>query len=293
MDHYTETTVAGFDATPIWYRRIGSGEPTLVLCDGVGCDGYVWKYFIPHFEDRYRLVHWHYRGHGRSGMPQDPDNLGIEECAEDCRAVLEHVGIEGPVVLLGHSMGVQVILEFYHRYPDRVAALIPVTGSYGKAIDYVHDSGLVKRLFPLMRYLTNGRLRPLLISGWRRLINSELAYWYSCTFEINEGLIRREDFFPYLEHLSRMDPEVFLRTLAGAARHTAEPYLAEIKVPTLIVAGEADQFTPYWLSRRMHAMIPNAQLLTLPMGSHTGAIELPELTNLRIDKFLSELEGSC
>lgn len=293
MDHYTETTVASFDGTPIWYRRIGSGEPTLVLCDGVGCDGYVWKYFIPHFEDRYRLVHWHYRGHGRSGKPQDAADLGIEECAEDCRAVLDQVGTEGPVVLLGHSMGVQVILEFYHRYSDRVSALIPVTGSYGKAIDYVHDSGMVKRLFPLLRYAASGRLRPWLTRGWRRLVNSELAYWYSCTFEINEGLIRREDFFPYLEHLSRMDPEVFLRTLAGAARHTAEPYLSEIKVPTLIVAGEADQFTPYWLSRRMHAMIPNAQLLTLPMGSHTGAIELPELTNLRIDKFLAELEGKC
>jgi len=293
VDHYTETTVAGFDGTPIWYRRIGSGEPTLVLCDGVGCDGFVWKYFIPHFEDRYRLVHWHYRGHGRSGIPQDPANLGIEECAEDCRAVLDQVGTEGPVVLLGHSMGVQVVLEFYHRYPDRVAALIPITGSYGKAIDYVHDGGLVKRLFPLMCYMTSGRLRPWVIRGWRQLVNSELAYWYSCTFEINEGLIRREDFFPYLEHLSQMDPEVFVRTLAGAARHTAEPYLAEIKVPTLIVAGEADQFTPYWLSRRMHAMIPNAQLLTLPMGSHTGAIELPELTNLRIEKFLAEFEGKC
>jgi hypothetical protein len=36
-------------------------------------------------------------------------------------------------------------------------------------------------------------------------------------------------------------------------------------------------------------MIPNSQLLTLPMGSHTGPIELPELTNLRIEKFLEEV----
>jgi len=288
VDQYTETTVEGFDGTPIWYRSIGTGDPALVLCDGVGCDGYVWKYLIPHFEGRYRIIHWHYRGHGRSGVPANLENLGVEECAEDLQVVLDHAGLTAPVVLLGHSMGVQVILEYYHRHPERTRALIPVTGSYGKAIDHVHDNGLAKRLFPLMRY-ASGRLGPMMTKVWRQMVGSDLAYWFATTFEINEGLIKREDFFPYLEHLSRMDPEIFLRTLASAARHTAEPYLPDIKVPTLIVAGEADRFTPYWLSRRMHAMIPNSQLLTLPMGSHTGAIELPELTNLRIDKFIREL----
>jgi pimeloyl-ACP methyl ester carboxylesterase len=288
LDHYAETTTVSFDQTPIWYRRIGSGEPTLVLCDGVGCDGYIWKYLIPHFENRYRVLHWHYRGHGRSGTPENLENLGIEECAEDLKQVLDDASAKQPVVLLGHSMGVQVILEFYHRYPERVLALVPVTGSYGKAIDYVHDSGLVKRIFPLMQYAT-GKFHKLVLNFWRQMVGTDLAYWYSCTFEINEGLIKREDFFPYLEHLSRMDPDVFLRTLAGAARHTAEPYLPDISAPTLIVAGEQDHFTPYWIQRRMHAMIPNSQLLTLPMGSHTGPIELPELTNLRIDKFLQEL----
>ncbi len=288
MDHYAETTIESFDATPIWYRRIGSGEPTLVLCDGIGCTGYVWKYLIPYFENRCRLLHFHYRGHGSSGVPENLENLGIEECVEDLKLVLDHAGVEHPAVLLGHSMGVQVVLEFYHRYPDRVRALIPITGPYGKALDHFHDSGLAKRLFPLARYVT-GRFNPIVKKIWSEVIGTELAYWFACTFEINEGLIKREDFFPYLEQLSQMDPDVFVRTLAGAARHTTEPYLPEIRVPTLIVAGEADRFTPYWIARRMHAMIPESQLLTLPMGTHTGPIELPELTNLRIEKFLQNL----
>lgn len=288
MDHYIETTTESFDGTPIWYRQIGSGEPTLVLCDGVGCAGYVWKYFIPHFENRYRLIHWNYRGHGNSGTPENLQNLGVEECAEDLLVVLDHAGVTQPVVLLGHSMGVQVIFEFYHRHPERVRALVPVTGSYGKAIDHVHDTSLIKRLFPMIRYFA-GHFNPILKSFWEKLVKSEFAYWYACSFEITEGLIKKEDFFPYLEDLSRMDPEIFFRTLAGASRHTAEAYLPEIKVPTLIVGGEADQFTPYWISKRMHAMIPNSELLTLPMGSHTGPLELPELTNLRIEKFLKKL----
>ncbi|MBN2494319.1 MAG: alpha/beta hydrolase [Deltaproteobacteria bacterium] len=291
MDQYAETTVESFDGTSIWYRRIGSGEPTLVLCDGVGCAGYVWRYLIPYFEDRCRLIHWNYRGHGKSETPANLENLGIEECAEDLHCVLDHAGIHTPAVLLGHSMGVQVILEYYHRHPERVGALVPITGSFGKAVDHVHDSGLVKRVFPLLRYLSE-RFHPMLGKLWREVVRSELGYWYAATFEINEGLIRREDFFPYLEDLSRMNPLVFMRTLASAARHTAEPFLPEVKVPTLIVAGEADRFTPLWISHRMHAMIPDSELLTLPMGSHTGPIELPELTNLRIEKFLDTLDGA-
>ncbi len=274
MDHYTEKMVESFDGTNIWYRRIGTGEPTLVLCDGVGCDGYVWKYLVPHLEGKYRIVHYNYRGHGKSETPDNLENLGIEECVEDLKCVLDDAGVEQPAVLAGHSMGVQVILEFYHRYPGRVHALIPITGSYGKAIDHVHNSGLAKQILPLAKYAV-ANFNPVIKELWRRVVHSDLAFLYACRFEINADLIKKGDFFPYLEHLSRMDPVVFTRTVEGAARHTAEPYLPEIKVPTLIVAGEADKFTPYWISRRMHTMIPDSQLLTLPMGSHTGPIELP------------------
>jgi pimeloyl-ACP methyl ester carboxylesterase len=288
VERYLETTVAAEDDTPIWYQIFGLGEPSVVLCDGVGCDGYVWRHLIPHLEGRHRLLHWNYRGHGRSGTPRDLARLGIGECVNDLAAVLDHAGLGGPVVLAGHSMGVQVILEFWRQHPERVRALIPVTGSYGKAIDHVHDSSTVRRLFTLLRPLAP-RLMPALRPLWRQVVRSELAYWYACTFEVNEGLLRREDFFPYLDHLSRMDPEVFLRTLDSAARHTAEPYLAEIRVPTLIVASERDRFTPYWISQRMQALIPGSELLSLPMGSHTGPIELPELFNLRVEKFLEKL----
>ena len=78
IDHYSEKRVESFDGTVIWYRMIGTGEPILVLCDGVGCDGFVWKYLIPHLEGKYRIVHYNYRGHGKSTTPENPENLGIE-----------------------------------------------------------------------------------------------------------------------------------------------------------------------------------------------------------------------
>ena len=64
-------------------------------------------------------------------------------------------------------------------------------------------------------------------------------------------LIKREDFFPYLEHMAdRVDPQLFFRLLESAARHTAADLLDGIKVPTLIVAGDRDGFTARALVRR-------------------------------------------
>ncbi len=288
MDRYLETTVPSFDGTPIWVRSIGSAQPALVLCDGLGCDGYVWKYLIPHFEKRHRIIHWNYRGHGKTPPPKEPERIGVEEAAEDLKVILDHFGDVAPAVLLGHSLGVQVILEYVHRHPRDVSALVAITGSYGRAIDHVHDSGLAKSVFPLVKMAVD-RLEPLVKTFWKEMIHSELAYLYATTFEINGKLVQREDFFPYLDHLARMDPKMFIKTLEAAARHTAEPYLPEIRQPTLVVAAEHDRFTPFWIGKRMQSLMPNAQLLKLPLCSHTGPLELPELTNLGIEKFLQGL----
>ena len=59
-----------------------------------------------------------------------------------------------------------------------------------------------------------------------QLIPTELAYQIATRFEINGELIRREDFFPYLEHMARVDVRLFLEMLAAAGRHTARELLA-------------------------------------------------------------------
>ena len=57
-------------------------------------------------------------------------------------------------------------------------------------------------------------------------------------------------------------------------------------MPTLIIAGEKDTFTPMWLSEKMAEMLPNSELMVVPTGSHTGPIEMPQLCNLRVERWL-------
>ncbi len=295
MRQYTEGWCPASDGTNIFFSVAGPGhtthEPDIVLCDGVGCDGFVWKYLAPTFATKHRVIRSHYRGHGRSAAPSDLTRLGMNDLVDDLSAVMTHVGVNRPAVLIGHSMGVQVILEMHRRMPDRVAALIPTCGSYGDPLATFHDGDYLKRTFPYLYRLLTG-FPEAAMRLWRALLPSPVAYWTALLAgEVNRSLIRLEDLQPYFEHLSRMDAEVFVRMLHLVSDHSARDHLTDVDVPTLIIGAENDTFTPSWLSHEMADLIPNADLLMVPKGSHAAPIEQPDLLALRVEKFLAERIG--
>jgi pimeloyl-ACP methyl ester carboxylesterase len=248
-------------------------QPPVVFTDGIGCDGYVWKYLEPELVRERAVVHWHIRGHGRTPPPRDPDRVTIVDCAEDLVSVLDTVGVDR-AVLAGHSMGVQVCLETWRRAPDRVAGLALLCGSYGNPLRTFKGSRTLEEVLPLARLGVH--LVPRMVTAfWRSVLPTDFAYQLATKLEVNGALIRREDFFPYLEHIASVDVRLFVDMLAAAGRHTAREILGDIDVPTLIVAGERDSFTPLSLSEEMHRLIPGSELLVVKDGSHTTPIERP------------------
>jgi pimeloyl-ACP methyl ester carboxylesterase len=275
------------DGTRIHWSAVGRGSPALVCCDGIGCDGFAWKYLVRDFAPRHRVVRWHYRGHGRSGLPHDPGHVGFDDISSDLQAVLEATGTP-QAVLLGHSMGVQVALEHHRRHPEEILALVLMCGSHGLPLDTFHDSKALKILLPSM-IAAAGKYPQAMNLIWRLAAGGELAYQIATHLEVNRKLVNREDFVPYFRHLSGMDPQLFLGMLKHASEHTAYDHLPQVDVPTLIVAGTDDTFTPFWLSEEMHARIHGSELLTVPGGTHVAPIEQPELITLRLEKFLAGL----
>ena len=107
-------------------------------------------------------------------------------------------------------------------------------------------------------------------------------------FEVNGKVMGRSELAPYFEHLAGMDCRVFVDLVDGVSRHTTEPRLSELRIPTLVVAGDRDTFTPPGLSQTMHDLIPDSELLMIPGGTHTASLEIPELVHLRLDRFLDK-----
>ena len=279
-----ERFIPSFDGTQLYTVSCGAG-PVVVLCDGLGCSGFIWRYLVPALTRQYRVIRWHYRGHGLSGRPRDPASVGMEALRADLAAVLAaHAAPK--VALLGHSMGAQVILDYALHAPQQIAGLVPICGSYGRPLDTFHGADRAARLFPLLRDAVR-RWPRLGQSLWRRTMLSTLAYQIAVTFEVNGDMVRWEDFWPYFEHLGGMDVGFFVQLLDQLQHHTVEDRLQDIDMPTLVVAGERDTFTPAWLSRRMQQLLPQAELMVVPGGTHVAPIEVPELLNLHIQRFLA------
>ena len=273
------------DGAPIAWTSAGRGSPAALLTDGIGCAGYVWRRLAPELAKERRVLHWNYRGHGRSPPPPDLSGATVERAAEDLVSVLDAAG-EDRAVLFGHSMGVQVALEAQRRAPERVAGLVLVCGAPGRLIDTFHDSGVLKVVFPWARAVFE-RFPQFAAAAFRASVTSEVAMEYALAFEVNRALVDRDDLQRYFDDLGQVDPAVFVRLLESAAAHDATGYLPDVTAPTLVVAGERDGFTPVRLSVALHQAIPGSELLVLPGGTHIAPLEHADVFAERVQAFLA------
>jgi alpha-beta hydrolase superfamily lysophospholipase len=104
-----------FDGTKLFYSVEGSGPP-LVFCYGLVCSSLHWTYQIDYFQSRYRAIWFDYRGHHNSEVPKDLGSLTLPNMARDLGILLDELKIED-AVFLGHSMGVNTVLELYRQQP--------------------------------------------------------------------------------------------------------------------------------------------------------------------------------
>ena len=277
----------GFDGTKIFYHSIGKGQPPIVCCNGLGVGTFFWVYLERMFRTKHQIVTWDYRGHGRSELKDNPNHHNLQSLVKDCKAVLDKLNLK-KAVLVGHSLGVQVILEVYRKWPERVAGLVCAFGTYEHPMNYFYNSRLSRHFFELCYILGITFPRQ---GNWisRLLLKNPLSFWMGGLLKImNTGMIHKEDCDRYINHILSVDPLFFTMLLKSAQDHSAEDILRNIKVPTLIITGDQDQFTPTWISKKMHRLIPDSELFSMHNTTHAGLVEQPDLVNLRIEKFIQE-----
>ena len=293
------------DGTPLVVRRWTRGAgPTIVLCDGLGCDGYVWPYLIQRFLGERPMLHLQWRGHGESGVPKDLDSVRMEVMVDDLSQVLADFGVDD-VILLGHSMGVPIALECWRafsqqRFSAQVRGLGLFCGVFEDPIKTWHGAHALDAHRPIANLVMNlifeqgtqgiiGRWQQL--SGlWKRLVSSNFAYNTTVQGELNPAYIHERDFRPYMEHLGRMDMRVFARLARDMRAHSARDVLPTITAPTLVIGGARDKFAPPWIAEEMQARIPDSELLMMVEGSHCAPIEQPRLVERAVLRLLSRIE---
>lgn len=292
--------VIASDGTHLAYTIKGRTGPVIALCAGFCCPDNFWRYLAPALAKNYRVLIWNYRGTGVSGMPREPgyrsrnwtlEDFRLEQYAQDLREIMDREGIDD-AILLGHSMGTQVILEAYRLMPQRVRALVSITGPYSSALHTLYNTTVVPRVFPIARQVL--RFAPELKPVWRALFRSKIPHPLAIQFGALGPKTKPEDMRPYYEHMADMDPQVMLKMAEAMHEHSAEDMLRRIAVPALIVVGERDNFVPPWLGHVMASRISVAELLTVPGGTHGTVVEEPRMVNRAVLDFLDRhLSGNA
>jgi pimeloyl-ACP methyl ester carboxylesterase len=281
-----ERRVLADDGTPIAYtfrNPDGPGIPIL-FANGWSCSDAYWGKLLPRLEAAgHPCLLPDTRGHGRSGLPREPgrgarnlsiDDVSMPRIARDLVTVMDDAGVRDALIL-GHSMGVQTGLEVYRQIPERVLGQALVTGTASNPAKTFYGTSLGDRTFPLGAAIV--RVFPeVLAPAWAAIGPATLGHLGARLTRAAGPKATKEDLHPYLLHVRSVDPAVVVLMAAAMRAHDATDVLADITVPTLVVAAGADVFTPTRCSEAIHHAVVGSELVTFADAGHTLPIEEPE-----------------
>jgi pimeloyl-ACP methyl ester carboxylesterase len=280
------------DGTDLHVETYGPPDaPVLVLTHGWSLDRGEWCYAKKELGGRFRLIGWDLPGLGRSSRPP-ADDYSLERMARDLDAV---IGLAGgrPVVLVGHSIGGMIQLTHCRLFPEamgeRVRGIVIAQSTYTNPVRTAKGAEL---LAPLQRPL----LEPLChlmvwLSPVFRVINV-LSYLNGSAHRSTErSSFSGRETRGQLEYLTRYylssSPAVVARGFLAMFRYDATDVLPQVRVPTLIVAGDRDTLCVPSASARMATAIPGARLVTLREAQHAGVFEHHAELHAEVESFAS------
>lgn len=285
--------IASFDGTPLHVETIGTGSPTIVLSHGYSLNLTSWHYQIRDLAD-YRLVLYDHRGHGRSGAASGGD-WSLEALARDLDAVLRAAG-QGPVVVVGHSMGGMAALKYCELFPEavgeRVVGLVLADTTAADVMAGVLPGG-ARRLEAAVQALQEAAIPALAWLDPRRADRlrkraSDLV-WLGARFT-NFGPKASPAQISFVEQMFQATPmETILALLPAMKGLDVTNVLEVIDVPTLVVVGALDRLTPPGAARRIAAAVKRAELVTIAAAGHMVMMERPDAFNAPLRTFLASL----
>jgi 3-oxoadipate enol-lactonase len=250
----------------IAYDEYGSGLP-LVLLHGHPFNRSMWDEQIAAFSASYRVIVPDLRGYGETSVV--PGKTSVEDFANDLAALLDVLAIER-IILGGLSMGGQIVFEFYRLFPERVQALIladtqpQVDTEEARAKRYVNAQRIVEQG---MQGLAEEMLPGLLAAR---------------TFAEQHDVVEK-----VRQMMLHTAPEGAAAAMRGRAeRRDYTSLLREITVPTLIVVGSEDAFTPISDAELMHREIAGSRLAIIEGTGHMPNMERPDEFNALLRQFL-------
>ena len=266
----SERGLAEINNALLHYEIAGQGQPFVMLHAGVA-DHRQWNNEFAHFAQRFRVLRYDLRGYGRS-EPVDGEFSHLQ----DLTALLDHLRLEQPLILMGCSMGGGLAMDFALTYPSRVKALIMVgSGPSGLELDVptpakfaevekAFNEGkldLVAELETQIWFDGEGRSPAQVDKAMRQL-----------AYDMNRIALAHE-----AKSLGKRLPDT---------QFPAATRLNELHIPVLVIVGEYDN--PYILGagNYMAENIPFARKVVIADAAHLPNMDHPAEFQRIVSEFL-------
>ena len=278
----------------MYAREIGQGTAIIVLHGGPDFDH---NYLVPDLDrlsDSFRLIYYDQRGRGCSADGVKPQDVTLASDIADLEKVRQYYHLDS-VVLLGHSWGTVLALEYALRYPGRVSHMVLMNPAPASEADYklLRNDWLQKRAADMER-----RKAIAATAAYQEGDPDAVVAYYRIHFK--PALARPAD---YEKLITRMQASFIQQGKAGIIKARAVesrlmtetwslsgydllPRLKTVSIPTLVIYGDHD-FIPVATAEHITQAIPNASMVTLKDCGHFTYLECPVAVRKQIDVFFA------
>ncbi|MGW4504477.1 alpha/beta fold hydrolase [Streptomyces sp. NPDC004436] len=276
-------------------RRKGEERATVVFCHGYCLGQDSWHFQRAALRGVARALYWDQRSHGRSarGLAQaDGEPVTMEQLGRDLKAVIDAAAPEGPLILVGHSMGGMTVMGFAEQFPelvrDRVVGVALVGTSSGRLDEVTYGlpaagMGAVRRILPGVLKALGSQVE--LVEKGRRatadLFAGMIKMYSFGSRDVDPGVAR------FAERLIEATPiDVVAEFYPAFQVHDKTAALQRFTdIPVTVIAGDKDMITPAAHSVAIKEALPSAELVVLESTGHLMMLERPET----VTRLLTEL----
>jgi 3-oxoadipate enol-lactonase len=268
MTQLQDTQTVNVNGVDIAYRFDGPKDGrVLLVANSLMANGSMWDWNIAAFADRYRVLRYDKRGHGRSGVAPGP--YTIAQLADDAAGLLDALRIE-KAHFMGLSIGGMIGQQLGARYPEKIYSL--------------SLCNTASEMPP--RTMWEDRFQTARSQGLSGLVDGTISRWFTAPF------IERapEDIEKVRQMILGTNVDGYIGCGSAVRDMAQSTMLLKIKAPTLVLSGRHDPACTVEQGIVLNRLIDGSQMVIIEEAAHLSNIEQPAIFNKTVREFIDSVD---
>ena len=269
MTQLQDTKTVNVNGVDIAYRFDGPQDGRVLLAaNSLMANGSMWDWNVPALADRYRVLRYDKRGHGKSGVAPGP--YSIAQLADDAVGLLDALKIE-KVHFMGLSIGGMIGQQLGARYPERILSL--------------SLCNTASEMPP--RSLWEDRFQTARSQGLASLVDGTIGRWFTAPFVERAP----HDIEKVRQMILATNVEGYIGCGSAVRDMAQSTMLLKIKAPTLVLSGRHDPACTVDQGIVLNRLIDGSQMVIIEDAAHLSNIEQPARFNQAVREFIDSVDN--